>query len=89
VNFGFGQTTGSPALGDAQRFRHRCWIGLEESLALGPPAKTTDSLQTLIDRGGAQACDIHRVLAVAQYVGGREIRQSRLPAFYRRKPFEE
>jgi len=31
----------------------------------------------------------HRVLAVAQYVGGREIRQSRLPAFYRRKPFEE
>jgi hypothetical protein len=27
-------------------------------------------LQTLIDRGEAQACDIHQVLAVAQHVGG-------------------
>jgi len=51
-------------------------LGLEESLALRPPAKTTDSLQTLIGRGAAQACDIHQVLAVAQHIGGHEIRQS-------------
>jgi len=54
VNFGFGQTSGSSALGDGQRFHYRCWIGLEESLALRPPAKTTDSLQTLIDRAIGQ-----------------------------------
>jgi hypothetical protein len=62
-------------LGDAQRFNRRCWIGLKESPALRPPAKTTDSLQALIDRGEAQARHLPSVLAVTQQIGGRKLRQ--------------
>ena len=75
MNFGFSQPSGSSTLGDAQRFNRRCWIGLKESLALRPPAKTTDSLQALIDGGEAQARDICQVLAVTQHIGGRKLRQ--------------
>ena len=64
-------------------------LDLSKPLALRPPAKTPDGLQALIDREGAQACDIHQVLAVAQHVGGRKVSQLCFLTLNGRKPLEE
>jgi hypothetical protein len=63
VNFGFGQTSAVAGAWQCATISLPL-LDWTRGIPRDPPAKTTDSLQTLIDRGGAQASDIHQVLAV-------------------------